>query len=110
MLLKGDPSLCKSLIFFDNILVYSKTLNEHKQYLAMVLEVLQHHVLCANWKTYCSGQTCLEYLGPMISGKGTTADEQKIEAMVAWPTPTNICELHGFLGVISTSLSKVITR
>ena len=43
------------LIFFDNILVYSRTVEEHVEYLSMVLTTLQEHHLFANGKKCLSG-------------------------------------------------------
>jgi hypothetical protein len=45
------------------------------------------------------GQQELEYLGHIITNHGVKVDENKIAAMVAWPRPINILELHGFLGL-----------
>lgn len=45
------------------------------------------------------GKQELEYLGHIITHRGVKVDEKKIEAMVAWPRPSNITELRGFLGL-----------
>jgi hypothetical protein len=40
----------------------------------------------------------MEYLGHIVSHQGVKVDSKTIDAMVAWPRPSNIFELHGFLG------------
>ncbi|KAF8393178.1 hypothetical protein HHK36_021419 [Tetracentron sinense] len=71
----------------------------HQQHLAQVLGVLQANGLYANRKKCQFGKTQVAYLGHIISGKGVTADPSKVQAMVSWPTPTNLRALRGFLGL-----------
>ncbi|KAJ4789012.1 polyprotein [Rhynchospora pubera] len=87
------------LVFFDDILVYSKSFSEHQQHLSVALEVLRKNAMYAK-KSKCDiGATQLEYLGHVISAKGVATDPKKIEAMVQWPTPKSVKELRGFLGL-----------
>ncbi|PKU80931.1 putative mitochondrial protein [Dendrobium catenatum] len=86
------------LLFFDNILVYSRTEEEHWDHLKRLLEVLQEHQLRANLKKCCFAQASVEYLGHVVS-KGVAADQSKIEAMIRWQVPKNLRELRGFLGL-----------
>ena len=87
------------LVFFDDILVYSKTAEEHQGHLETVLQVLQEQKLYANFKKCKFGSSTVEYLGHVISEKGVSADDDKIRAMVDWPIPRNIKNLRGFLGL-----------
>lgn len=87
------------LVFMDDILVYSKTLQQHIEHLKVVLEILRDHKLFAKRSKCTFAQTQLEYLGHIISDKGVSTDSDKIEAMLKWPVPTNITELRGFLGL-----------
>ena len=63
------------------------------------LEVLRHHQFFIKEKKCAFSQPGLEYLGHIVTEKGVKVDMGKIEAMVAWPCPTNISELRGFLGL-----------
>lgn len=88
-----------ALVFFDDILVYSKTEEDHKRHLRAVLALLKEHQLFANKKKCTFGQTQLEYLGHIISAQGVAADPHKIEVMLGWPTPKDLKALRGFLGL-----------
>ena len=86
------------LVFFDEILIYSMTLEEHLQHLDMVFSTLQQHKLYANRKKCSFGQNQVNYLGHWVSSKGVKADPEKISAMVNWLVPKTLKELRGFLG------------
>ena len=87
-------------IFFDDILVYSPTLQAHVGHLRLVLQTLRdNHFLVK--KSKCSfGQTTVEYLGHVVSSEGVSMDIQKVKVMLDWPKPQNVKELKGFLGLI----------
>lgn len=87
------------LVFFDDILVYSKTFTEHVQHLRAVLQLLaadQWHVKLSK----CSfAQREIAYLGHVISAEGISTDQSKVSAVVNWPSPSNVKELRSFLGL-----------
>ncbi|XP_023638902.1 uncharacterized protein LOC111830637 [Capsella rubella] len=87
------------LVFFDDILVYSRTWDEHIQHLRTVLELLRLHQLFVKLKKCDFGKSEIEYLGHIISGDGVKVDQTKIKAMLEWPLPSTITELRGFLGL-----------
>lgn len=87
------------LVFFDDILVYSRTIGEHTKHLATVLKVLNQHQLYAKLSKCVFGYREVEYLGHIISKEGVKADPAKLAAMVDWPEPKNIKSLRGFLGL-----------
>ena len=85
------------LVFFYDILVYSKDLKEHCDHLQSVLSILANHQLHVNGKKCLFAKPQLEYLGHLVSAKGVATDPNKISAMVEWPTPKSLKELRGFL-------------
>ena len=78
------------LVFFDDILVYSKNLSDHLQHLKNTFELLQQHSLLAKKSKCYFAQTLVEYLGHYISAQGVSTDPRKIEAVQNWPRPYNV--------------------
>lgn len=64
-----------------------------------VFQILQDNQLSVKFKKCDFGKQELEYLGHIITNKGMKVDQSKIKAILEWPAPTNITELHGFLGL-----------
>lgn len=87
------------LVFFDDILIYSASLDEHLKHLQLVFQLLQANQLCAKRSKCSFAQTKVEYLGHIITGEGVSTDATKIDVMVNWPRPVCIKGLHGFLGL-----------
>lgn len=87
------------LSFFDDILIYSPDLTSHLDHLRQVLTLLSEQ----QWKvkmSKCSfAQTQLSYFGHIISDKGVTTDQSKVEEVVNWKVPTTLKKLRGFLGL-----------
>ena len=95
-----SPVLRKfALVFFDDILIFSKTLEEHWGHLDEVLSILHKE----QWKVKMSkcdfAQPKIAYLGHVISAEGVSTDPDKIVAVKQWPTPQNVKEVRGFLGL-----------
>ena len=89
------------VVYFDTILVYNKSLDEHIDHLHCVLDVLRKELLYANLKK-CS--FCLDkvvFLGYVVSAKGIAVDEEKLKAIKEWPTPKSITKVRSFHGLAS---------
>uniref|UniRef100_A0A2N9HGB9 RNA-directed DNA polymerase n=1 Tax=Fagus sylvatica TaxID=28930 RepID=A0A2N9HGB9_FAGSY len=95
------------LVFFDDILVYSQSLEEHKIHLKTVLQVLLDHQLFAKKSKCVFAVGEVEYLGHVISGRGVQTDPKKIAAMVNWPKPQTLKALRGFLGLTEMAFERL---
>jgi hypothetical protein len=95
------PLLCKGvLVFIDDILVYSHTMEEHEQLLRQVFQLLEANQLKVKHNKCTFAQPQLVYLGHVISAGGVATDPKNIAAVQKWPTPLNVKEVRGFLGLV----------
>ena len=94
------PLLRKSvLVFFDDILVYSPTWDQHMKHLEEVLQLLSQNQFLVNKKKCLFGRTSVEYLGHIISGSRVSMDPTKVQCIREWPVPRNVRGVRGFLGL-----------
>ena len=89
------------LVFFDDILIYSKSSTAHYEHLRIVFKLLRIHQLVAKASKCSFGSEQVEYLGHIISKAGVATDPDKIKAILDWPLPRNLKQLRGFLGLTS---------
>jgi hypothetical protein len=87
------------LIFMDDILVFSSSMQEHLEHLRPVFQILKDNELFLNFKKCKFAQHQISYLGHIISADGVATGPAKTDGMVHWPIPQNITELRGFLGL-----------
>jgi hypothetical protein len=87
------------VVYFDDILIYSKTLDEHVQHIRCVLAVLRKQKLYANLDkcTFCTDKVV--FLGYVVSGQGVEVDDEKIKAVREWTPPQNVSQVRSFLGL-----------
>ena len=89
------------VVYFDDILVYNKDLNERIEHLRYVFDVLKCEKLYANFKK-CN--FCMEnvvFLGYVVSTTSIEVDEEKVKAIKKWPTPKSLTEVRSFHGLAS---------
>ncbi|KAI2647575.1 Transposon Tf2-9 polyprotein [Labeo rohita] len=84
--------------YLDDILIYSKTQEEHTQHVRAVLQRLLAHQLFCKLEKCAFHQHTTTFLGFVISAQGVAMDPQKLEAVRAWPLPTSLKQLQRFLG------------
>jgi hypothetical protein len=87
------------IVFLDDILVYSKSEEEHEQHLRMVLQVLREHHLYAKLRKCSFYQEQIHYLGHIISREGIVVDPEKIEAIREWSALKNVIEVRSLMGL-----------
>lgn len=87
------------LVFLDDIIVASDTLEEHERHLRLALKRLRDQKLFAKLSKSALCQTEVEFLGHYVGRDGLRVMEDKIEAVRDWPVPTTMRELRAFLGL-----------
>ncbi|GAU44596.1 hypothetical protein TSUD_187860 [Trifolium subterraneum] len=87
------------LVFFDDILIYSSTWQDHLKHLDALLTILQDNTLYVKLSKCSFGVLEIEYLGHIVTGQGVSMDKDKINNVINWPVPTNVKQLRGFLGL-----------
>lgn len=95
-----EPFLRKGvLVFIDDILIYSRTLEDHIRLLRAVFSVLTEQKLKVKRSKCVFAQSSLTYLGHVISAQGVSTDARNIQSVLNWPVPSNVKEIRGFLGL-----------
>ena len=89
------------VVYFDDILVYSRNLDEHVGHLRLVLGVLRKERLFTNLKKcdFCKDE--LVFLGFVVSVAGIKVDQSKVKVIQDWPKPTSITQVRSFHGLAS---------
>ena len=83
------------------VVVYSKKINNHVVHLKSVLDVLRKEKLFTSLKkcTFCTDK--LVFLGFVVSAQGIQVDEEKVQAIQEWPSPTSVSNVRAFHGLAS---------
>ena len=93
----GELHLRECLIYLDDIIIFSKTFDEHLVRLANVFRQLEVHGLKLKGSKCEFFQRQVNYLGHIVSDAGIHTDPDKIAVLKEWKPPTNVKELRSFL-------------
>ena len=89
------------MVYFDDILVYSRDEKDHEDHLRRVFQVLRGQKLYAKIEKCDFFTHQLTFLGYIVSAKGIQVDPSKVEAIQTWPVPRSITEVRSFHGLAS---------
>lgn len=111
------------LVFYDDILIYNSSLEQHLHHLRLVFELLAKDQWTLKLSKCSFAQTQISYLGHNISATGVGTDPSKLDAIAQWPSPSLVKELCSFLdlagyyrwfvrhfGIISKPLTNLLKK
>ena len=87
-------------VFLDDILIFSKSKEEHLIHLEQVFSIFRKHKVKLNIGKCHFFKEKVEVLGHMVTKDGLTTMESKVEAVKNWNRPSNINEVRSFLGTV----------
>ncbi|WVZ80457.1 hypothetical protein U9M48_027928 [Paspalum notatum var. saurae] len=87
------------VVFIDDILIYSKTEEEHEEHLRLVLQKLREHKLYAKLSKCEFWLDQVPFLGHIVLKGGIMVDPSKISSVMDWKVPEVVKEVRGFLGL-----------
>jgi len=87
------------IVYFDDILIYSRNPTNHMDHVRKVLEVLRENKLFINLKKCSFMMDQLLFLGFVVSANGIRVDEEKVRVIREWPTPKTVGAVRSFHGL-----------
>jgi len=85
--------------YLDDLLIYSKTLKEHKRHVRQVLQRLEENDLYLKLSKCEFHRSRISFLGYIIADDGISMDPLKVDAIKSWPTPKSVLDIQVFLGL-----------
>jgi hypothetical protein len=89
------------VVYFDDILIYSKSMEDHLKHLSVVFDALRTARLFANMDKCIFCTQRVSCFGYVVTPQGIEVDSSKIAAIQEWPTPTTVTQIQSFLGLAS---------
>jgi hypothetical protein len=86
------------IVYLDDILIFSPTLDTHRQHVATVLERLLTARLWVKPEKCAFHQNEVDFLGYIVGAQGIKMDPSKISAVTDWPAPTSVRHIQSSLG------------
>nr|GFC48408.1 transposon Tf2-9 polyprotein [Tanacetum cinerariifolium] len=96
------------IVFIDDILVFSKSKEEHEDHLRTVLQTLRQEKLYAKFSKCEFWLSSVAFLGHIVSAEGVTMDPAKVEAITKWPRPTTSSSYFCIQDMEALSLWRVM--
>ena len=87
------------LVFIDDILIFSKSAEEHVEHVKTVMSVLRRQSILIKMSKCAWGKTELPYLGHIVSKDGIKVNPKKIQSVADWPEPSSLNEVQQFHGL-----------
>jgi hypothetical protein len=87
------------MVFIDDILVYSRSEEEHEEHICLVLQKLQEHRLYAKLSKCEFWMKQVAFLGHVISKGGISVDPRKVQDVLSWNAPTSVSDTRSVLGL-----------
>jgi hypothetical protein len=87
------------VVFINDILIYSKTPEDHVKHLHVILQRLRDHHLYAKFSKCEFWLDTVKFLGHTISGDGISVDPSKVQEVMDWKPPTSVHQICSFLGL-----------
>jgi hypothetical protein len=87
------------MVFIDDILIYSKNLEDHAGHLHVVLQRLRYHRLYAKFSKCEFWLDIVKFLGHTISSNSISVDLSKVQEVLDWKPPTSVHQKRSFLGL-----------
>jgi len=89
------------VVYLDDILIFTRTEEEHERAVQRVLEVLAEHKLFLHLEKCEFHRKKIEYLGLVISENKVAMDPVKVARVRDWPTPENRTDVQAFIGFVN---------
>ena len=87
------------VVFVDDILIYSKSEEDHEDHLRIVLQTLREHHMYAKFSKCEFWLTKVRFLGHVVSASGVSVDSKNVKAVMSWEKLKSVFEIHSFIGL-----------
>ena len=96
----GDLNLTECVIYLDDIVIFSKTIEEHVERLEKVLQRLEDAGLKLKASKCKLFQKSLKFLGHVVGEEGVSTDPDKVRCIVEYPVPSSVKDVRSFIGFV----------